>query len=108
MDLQLPLLPDHCRGQLGSHFTAPLSLRRHQLRAIARLSNGVFHALARCNTGRGRSERFLAFVQTFDARSNSFPSMHTSVAMLTALHLYSSLGPVVFVFPALIALSCLY
>src|SRR5208283_1101397 len=37
-----------------------------------------------CVTGKGRSERFLAFVQSFDARSNSFPSMHTSVATLTA------------------------
>jgi membrane-associated phospholipid phosphatase len=61
-----------------------------------------------CNTRRGRSERFLAFVQSFDARSNSFPSMHTSVATLTALHLSTWLGPWVFVFPALIALSCLY
>jgi membrane-associated phospholipid phosphatase len=61
-----------------------------------------------CNTCRGRSERFLAFVQTFDGRSNSFPSMHTSVATLTALHLFSSFGPAVFVFPAVIALSCLY
>ena len=61
-----------------------------------------------CNTRRGRSERFLAFVQSFDARSNSFPSMHTSVATLTALHLYPSLGPCVFAFPALIALSCLF
>src|SRR5215467_1776054 len=26
-----------------------------------------------CVAGRGRSERFLAFVQSFDARSNSFP-----------------------------------
>jgi len=61
-----------------------------------------------CNTGRGRSERFLAFVQSFDARSNSFPSMHTSVATLTALHLLPAFGPLVFAFPALIALSCLY
>ena len=59
-------------------------------------------------TGRGRSERFLAFVQSFDGRSNSFPSMHTSVATLTALHLYPSFGPVVIAFPALIALSCLF
>src|SRR5437773_8736901 len=34
------------------------------------------------NLRRGRSERFLALVQSFDARSNSFPSMHTSVATL--------------------------
>jgi membrane-associated phospholipid phosphatase len=61
-----------------------------------------------CNTRRGRSERFLAFVQQFDARSNSFPSMHTSVAMLTALHLYPCAGAWVFTFPVLIGLSCLY
>jgi len=61
-----------------------------------------------CNTRRGRSERFLAFVQSLDARSNSFPSMHTSVATLTALHLLSLIGPWALVFPALIGLSCLY
>ena len=61
-----------------------------------------------CNRKRGRSERFLAFVQSLDARSNSFPSMHTSVATLTALHLYSGFGPWVFAFPALIGVSCLY
>jgi len=60
------------------------------------------------NTGRGRSERFLAFVQTFDARSNSFPSMHTSVAMLTAMHLFPLFGPLGFAFPVLIGLSCLF
>jgi membrane-associated phospholipid phosphatase len=61
-----------------------------------------------CNTRRGRSERFLAFVQSLDARSNSFPSMHTSVATLTALHLFPVFGPWAFAFPILIALSCLY
>jgi len=60
------------------------------------------------NQRRGRSERFLAFVQSFDARSNSFPSMHTSVATLTALHLYSHAGPWVIAFPVLIGLSCLF
>jgi len=54
------------------------------------------------------SERFLAFVQRFDAASNSFPSMHVSVAMLTAMHLYASLGPWVVTFPVLIALSCMF
>ena len=57
---------------------------------------------------RNWSERFLAFVQSFDSRSNSFPSMHTSVAMLTALHLFSCLGAWAFLFPVLIALSCLF
>jgi len=57
---------------------------------------------------RGRSERFLAFVQRFDAPSNSFPSMHTSVAMLTAMHLQSHLGAWVWLFPLLIAASCLF
>src|SRR5262249_40411526 len=54
------------------------------------------------------SERFLAFVQRLDARSNSFPSMHTSVAMLTALYLQPHFGAWVFGFPALIGLSCLF
>lgn len=60
------------------------------------------------NRRRTLSERFLAFVQRFDARSNSFPSMHTSVAMLTALHLIPHLGAAAFAFPVLIALSCLF
>jgi membrane-associated phospholipid phosphatase len=60
------------------------------------------------NRRRTLSERFLAFVQRFDARSNSFPSMHTSVAMLTALHLVPHLGAFAFAFPVLIALSCLF
>jgi membrane-associated phospholipid phosphatase len=59
------------------------------------------------NSRRTPSERFLAFVQRFDQPGNSFPSMHTSVATLTAMHLYVHLGPVVFVFPALIGISCL-
>lgn len=60
------------------------------------------------NTGRSGSERFLLFVQRFDAPSNCFPSMHVSVAMLTALLAFGSLGPWVFVFPLLIALSCTF
>ena len=60
------------------------------------------------NTERTRAERFLAFVQRFDARSNSFPSMHTSVATLTALHLSPSLAMWVFLFPGLIGASCLF
>jgi membrane-associated phospholipid phosphatase len=60
------------------------------------------------NRERTLSERFLALVQRFDARSNSFPSMHTSVAMLTALHLLPHLGALAFAFPVLIALSCLF
>jgi membrane-associated phospholipid phosphatase len=60
------------------------------------------------NKGRSRSEKFLLFVRRFDAPSNCFPSMHVSVAMLTALHAQPMLGPWVFLFPALIALSCLF
>jgi membrane-associated phospholipid phosphatase len=54
------------------------------------------------------SERFLAFVQRVDAPSNTFPSMHASVAMLAAMHLYDRLGAAVFVFPLLTGLSCLF
>jgi membrane-associated phospholipid phosphatase len=60
------------------------------------------------NQRRGRSERFLSFIRRFDSPSNCFPSMHVSVATLTALHLQSALGPWSFVFPVLIALSCLF
>jgi len=66
------------------------------------------HHWREANGGRGLSERFLAFVQRFDAPTNSFPSMHTSVAMLTSLHLYHHIGGAVFAFPALIGLSCLF
>lgn len=60
------------------------------------------------NQKRNWSERFLAFVQRFDAPTNSFPSMHTSVATLTAFHLYANVGPAVILFPLLISISCLY
>jgi hypothetical protein len=60
------------------------------------------------NSGRSMSEKFLRFVQKFDAPGNCFPSMHVSVAMLTALHAQATLGPWVFAFPALIGLSCLF
>jgi len=60
------------------------------------------------NRRRGKSERFLALVQRFDSPANSFPSMHMSVATLTALHLWPHVGPVVVLFPALIALSCVF
>lgn len=61
-----------------------------------------------CNGQRNLSERFLAFVQRIDQSSNCFPSMHTSVAVLTALHLQPKLGPWAWAFPALISLSCLF
>jgi membrane-associated phospholipid phosphatase len=54
------------------------------------------------------SERFLAFVQRVDAPSNTFPSMHASVAMLAALHLYDRYGIAVFAFPVLTGLSCVF
>jgi membrane-associated phospholipid phosphatase len=61
------------------------------------------------------SRRMLAFVQSYDKLSNSIPSMHVSVATLTALHLdaalypaYGSLAAVAFAFPVLIALSALF
>jgi membrane-associated phospholipid phosphatase len=60
------------------------------------------------NGGRTWSERFLAFVQRIDARSNSFPSMHTSVATLTALYLSPHVGLTAFAFPVVIGLSCLF
>lgn len=60
------------------------------------------------NRRRDLSERFLALVQSFDDRSNSFPSMHVSVATLTTLHLVPQLGAWAWAFPVLIAVSCLF
>ncbi len=57
------------------------------------------------------SESFLLLVQRLDAPSNCFPSMHVSVATLTAFHLANlmpSLRVVAHVFPVLIAISALY
>jgi len=54
------------------------------------------------------SERLLACVQSFDARSNSFPSMHVSVATLTSLQLQPHFGAAAFAFPVLVGLSCLF
>ena len=34
--------------------------------------------------------------------------MHVSVAMLTAMHSVATLGPLAFLFPVLIALSCVF
>lgn len=58
-----------------------------------------------------RSLRFLSLVQSFDAPSNCFPSMHVSVATLTALHTVTNLAcspllPTLFVIA--IAASCIF
>lgn len=68
-------------------------------------------ALADARAQRGASAaslRFLDFVRHFDGPANCFPSMHVSVATLTALHASAALGPWAWAFPALIAVSCLF
>lgn len=58
---------------------------------------------------RSISGKFLALVQKFDARSNCFPSLHVSVATLTAFHGTRN-EPSAFIpaaiFVVLIAISC--
>lgn len=61
------------------------------------------------------STRLLALVHKYDSASNCFPSMHVSVATLTALHLNNNLSEVIgvtsllsFLFPILIAISTLF
>ena len=57
------------------------------------------------------SNRFLRFVHSFDAPSNCFPSMHVSVAMLTAMHLTTNIpdaGWWFFLYPLMISISALY
>ena len=60
------------------------------------------------NTGKTASERFLLFVRRFDGPTNCFPSMHVSVATLTAFHAAPTLGWPAYAFPLLIALSCIF
>jgi membrane-associated phospholipid phosphatase len=60
---------------------------------------------------RNRSERFLQLVQRIDKPSNCFPSMHTSVAILTALHIANNIpqaSPFIAIYPVLIAVSAVY
>lgn len=61
--------------------------------------------------GNTKSERMLRLVQSFDKSSNCFPSMHVSVAMLSAMHFMNSdlnLGYWPLLFPVSIGLSALY
>lgn len=61
------------------------------------------------------SRRLLALLQRYDSVSNSIPSMHVSVASLTAIHLYNvfaadhpSWAMLAFGFPIIIALSAIF
>jgi membrane-associated phospholipid phosphatase len=61
--------------------------------------------------GDSKSEKMLRLVQSFDKSSNCFPSMHVSVAMLSAMHFMMSsynLGLWPLLFPITIGLSALY
>lgn len=61
--------------------------------------------------GNSKSEKMLRLVQSFDKSSNCFPSMHVSVAMLSAMHFMMSsynLGLWPLLFPITIGLSALY
>jgi membrane-associated phospholipid phosphatase len=62
----------------------------------------------RRNRCRSLSEKLLAAVQRIDMRSNSFPSMHVSVATLSALHLLPVAGDAALLFPVLVAASCVF
>jgi membrane-associated phospholipid phosphatase len=64
---------------------------------------------------RSWSHRMLAFVHHFDKLVNSIPSMHMSVATLTAMHLHAAFAlalgpyvPLVYLFPVLIAFSAVF
>ncbi len=65
-------------------------------------------------TAENMSMKVLRFVWRFDQRTNCFPSMHVSVATLTAFYLFDntyayagSVSAVAFLFPLLIAISTL-
>jgi len=57
------------------------------------------------------SDKFMQLVMKYDKDTNCFPSMHVSVAMLTALHIFMNKpewGFWIFLFPLTITLSTLY
>jgi hypothetical protein len=54
------------------------------------------------------STRFLGWVQAFDGRLNCFPSMHASVAVMTALHIRPVVGEWCWAFPVVISIACLF
>lgn len=60
------------------------------------------------NSCRTRSERLLALVCRIDGKSNCFPSMHCSVAMLTALYMQPTVGNLIWGMPILIGLSAVF
>ena len=67
------------------------------------------------NANGSLSLRMLALVHRYDSTSNSVPSMHVSVATLTAIHLHDTLTPALgstaalsYAFPILIAFSALF
>jgi len=69
----------------------------------------------RYDHSRSISTRFLALVHSYDGLPNSIPSMHVSVATLTAFHLHGNLSVSVgtwsflaFLFPILIATSAIF
>ena len=62
-----------------------------------------------------KSRKFLKYVQSFDAATNCFPSMHVSVATMTSLHMinngaasHPAVVTAIWSFPVLIAISCLF
>lgn len=54
------------------------------------------------------SERFMRFAQRIDDSTNCFPSMHVSVATLAAIHAHAALGLWAYLFPVVIAISCVF
>jgi membrane-associated phospholipid phosphatase len=63
------------------------------------------------NGNQSISTKFLSLVQRFDARTNCFPSMHVSVATLTAFHISLNQplsAPWIFLFPLFISMSALF
>lgn len=67
------------------------------------------------NVNGSLSRRFLAFLQKYDATANSIPSMHVSMATLTAIHLHTTLSPMLgafavlaYAFPVVVALSAIF
>jgi membrane-associated phospholipid phosphatase len=123
MDLFRPLLSNHSPSRIHSAIIRDVLDTVFSFLILLAMQIVVFYvfpvripaAWREYNPNASLSHRMLAFIQRYDSFSNSIPSMHVSVATLTALHLYSNLNiamgafaPLVFTFPVAIALSAIF
>lgn len=66
------------------------------------------HPSFRAYTNNSQSAKFLRYIQSFDATTNRFPSIHCALISYIAFSLQPHIGHSCYIFIILIALSCLF